>query len=103
MNKYCKYTLEEDKSQNFSQSVIAFIHDSKTFKESNTLFKPKIEYRIEPGRSRQKISKEIYFFLKWMVRSYYFLLLFLLIDIHFNKYFIHIQHIIKTCKNVFPL
>lgn len=46
----------------------------KTFKENNTLFKPKIEYRIESGRSRQKISKEIYlFFLKWIVRSYVFL------------------------------
>lgn len=61
MNKYCNYTLEEDKSQKFSHSVISFIHDSKTFKENNTLFKPKIEYRIESGRSRQKISEEIYF------------------------------------------
>lgn len=42
--------------------MISFIHDSKIFKENNTLFKPKIEYKIESGRGRQKISKYIYFY-----------------------------------------
>ena len=44
--------------------MISFIHDSKTFKENNTLFKPKIEYRIESWRNKEEISKGIDFFLK---------------------------------------
>lgn len=61
MNKYCKYILEEAKSHKFSHSVISFIHDSETFKENNTVFKPKIDTELNLGGADRKFQKKFIF------------------------------------------